>query len=68
MSVHQASPVYFSFSERSESDTGSVHSHQEGEKKYKFHPGRTVFEVVSAKTMKDGHKKFVVRQCYLFLS
>ncbi|XP_071487536.1 sorting nexin-21-like isoform X2 [Diadema antillarum] len=40
--------------------TGSVHSRQEHLKPNKFLPGRTAFEVVSAKTMKDGYKKFVL--------
>ncbi|XP_071785879.1 sorting nexin-21-like [Asterias amurensis] len=40
--------------------TGSVHSLQVGSMANKFVPGRTVFEVVSAKTMKDGSKKFVL--------
>ncbi|XP_063951315.1 sorting nexin-21-like isoform X2 [Lytechinus pictus] len=40
--------------------TGSVHSRQEHLQPNKFLPGRTIFEVVSAKTMKDGYKKFVL--------
>lgn len=40
--------------------TGSVHSRQEHVNPNKFLPGRTVFEVVTAKTMKDGYKKFVL--------
>ncbi|XP_022110528.1 sorting nexin-21-like [Acanthaster planci] len=39
---------------------GSVHSLQLGSKANKFHPGRTIFEVVSAKTMKDGNSRFVL--------
>ncbi|XP_038068933.1 sorting nexin-21-like [Patiria miniata] len=39
---------------------GSVHSLQVGSKANKFHPGRTIFEVVSAKTMRDGNNRFVL--------